>query len=102
MSLLKKAETNELPVIGSMYEAINDSEQSEGVIRGNIASIQNNTFILFHNDNDKDADDGIWNVVPPSGFNVSSLYVGEKLYVAGKAIEGNFYAYGIHEFPTDK
>jgi hypothetical protein len=97
INLLKKAEMNELPIIGGMYEAIHDSEQAKGVIRGNVISIQNNTFVLSHDDGDKDADDGTWNVIPPPNFNVSNLYLGEKLYVAGITAGNNFNAFGVHE-----
>ncbi len=101
-TFLKKAEVNELPIIGSMYETIHDSQASHGIMRGNIISIQGNTLVISHSDEDKDADDGTWNVVSPPGFNISRLYVGEKIYVAGNIASNNIYAYGIHGFPTRK
>ena len=100
---LKKAEMNELPIIGGIYEAIHDSQATHGIIRGNIILIQDNTLTISHNDEDKDADDGIWNVIPPLDFNISGLSVGEKIYVAGKINDNSIiYAYGVHGFPLGK
>jgi hypothetical protein len=99
--LLKKAETNELPIIGGVYDSIHDSQENQGVIRGSIISIKGNTLIVSHNDYDNDRDDGTWNVVLPSGINSSKFYIGEKVYVAGKRIRDTFYAYGIHGFYTN-
>jgi hypothetical protein len=100
--LFKKAEMNELPVIGGIYEAIYDSHETEGVLRGYVTSIHANSLVISHNDSDNDTDDGVWNVILPSGPNTSEhYYVGEKVYVAGKINGDNIYAYGIHDFFTD-
>ncbi|HTE48938.1 MAG TPA: hypothetical protein VK675_03470 [Candidatus Paceibacterota bacterium] len=102
LTFLKKADVDELPIIGGIYESIHDSAKDKGVIRGNVYSIQNNSLILSHNDNDKDADDGTWNVIFPAGFDLAKFRVGEKVYVAGKIDGNNIYAYGIHAFPRDR
>jgi hypothetical protein len=99
ITFLKKAEMNELPIIGRMYEAIHDSQATNGVIRGNIISIRGNSLVISHDDKDKDADDGTWNIIPPPDFNVSALYVGEKIYIAGKIDGDSIDAYGIHLLP---
>lgn len=96
-SLLKKAELNKLPIVGGIYDAIHDSHQDKGVLRGAVISIQSNSFVISHNDNDKDADDGTWNVIVPAGFDISKIHIGEKVYVAGNASKGVVYAYGIGE-----
>jgi hypothetical protein len=101
-TFLKKAELNELPLIGGMYEAIHDSQATHGIIRGNIASIEDSSLIVSHNDEDRDADDGTWSVIPPPDFDLSGLYVGEKIYIAGKISGNSIYAYGIHGFPLEK
>jgi glucan phosphoethanolaminetransferase (alkaline phosphatase superfamily) len=101
-TFLKRAEMNELPIIGGIYETIHDSQATHGIIRGNIESIQNNTLTISHNDKDKDTDDGTWNVIPPKDFNLSGLYVGEKIYIAGKINGTSIYAYGIHGFSIEK
>jgi hypothetical protein len=100
LTFLKEAEMGRLPIIGRFYDAIHDSQQVHGVFRGNITSIQDTTVIISHNDSDKDADDGTWAVIPPYNFNFSKLYIGEKIYIAGKINGNRIYAYGIHELPT--
>jgi len=102
-ALLKKAEVGELPVVGGMYEAIHDSHQDKGIVRGDIVSLGTNSLVITHNDNDKDEDDGTWNVVLPLGFNTSDLYVGEKVYVAGTiTASGSINAYGVHELTPEQ
>jgi len=99
-ALLKRAELNELPLVGKLYEAVHDSQEDAGVLRGYIVSIQNNTLIISNNDMDKDTDDGTWNVVLPAGFNLSGFYLGEKVYIAGSINGTNIKAYGMHAFST--
>ena len=94
-ALLQNAEMGKLPIIGKMYEAIHDSHQDKGIVRGVINSINGNTFIISHNDGDTDADDGTWTVIVPLGSDVSSLYIGEKVYVAGVIKDGKVEAYGV-------
>ncbi len=102
MAFLKKAEMNELPIIGRIYETIHDSELAHGVIRGNISSIRGNILVVAHRDNDKDEDDGTWKVVLPLDFDASDLYIGEKIYVAGEISGDSISAYGVHELYSDK
>ncbi len=94
-TLLNKADRGELSFLGEWYEAIHDSHAKQGVFRGTIMSIQGNTFIISHDDNDRDADDGTWNVATPSGFNMANVHVGDKAYIAGDAIQGTIQAYGV-------
>ena len=101
-SLLDSADHDQLPIIGEMYEQIHDPHQEQGVYRGSISSIQGNTFVITHNDNDKDSDDGTWNIVAPAGFDMNTLQVGEPVYVAGKLILGTVNAYGIHELTKER
>ncbi len=100
-NLLKKADNGELPFVGGLYESIHDSHKDDGIVRGTITSIGTDTVIISHNDNDIDADDGTWTVIIPPGFDINSLHVGEKIYVAGTVENGNLYAYGIHELQSD-
>ncbi|MDD5318793.1 MAG: hypothetical protein PHF79_03195 [Candidatus Pacebacteria bacterium] len=99
-TLLRKEELGELPVIGGMYEAIHDSHQAQGVIRDTVVSIsnQNNSFVVSHNDKDKDTDDGTWIVTPPPGFDLSTISIGAKVYIAGKITGNTIEAYGIRSF----
>lgn len=100
-TLLNSADNDTLPVLGPLYEQIHDSHQAQGVYRGTISSLQGNEFVIAHNDNDKDSDDGTSTIMAPSGFDTSTLYVGEHVYVAGKLIQGVVNAYGIQEVPQD-
>lgn len=101
-TLLDTADHNELPIIGSLYEGIHDSHQAQGVYRGIISSVQGNTFILTHDDQDKDTDDGTSTIMVPAGFDMTTLHTGERVYVAGKLIRAVVYSYGIQEFTTDR
>ncbi len=93
--LLDRADRGVLPLLGEWYETIHDSHAKQGVFRGTIFSIQGNNFVISHNDNDLDADDGTWTVTAPLGFNMTNIHVGDKVYVAGNAAQGTVQAYGI-------
>ncbi|MHB0865331.1 MAG: hypothetical protein ACYC1Y_00260 [Minisyncoccota bacterium] len=95
-SLLSAADRDQLPLIGSWYEQIHDSHVEQGVYRGSITSIAATYFVIAHNDTDRDSDEGTWPIVPPTGFNLGALATGEKVYVAGRLLNGVVYAYGIH------
>ena len=99
--LLDTADHNALPVMGPLYEKIHDSHQEQGIYRGTISSIQNTAFVISRDDNDKDTDDGTWTVVSPPGFSTTTLYVGERVYVAGTLMGGVVEAYGVSEFALD-
>jgi hypothetical protein len=100
-TLLQMANHNELPVIGEWYEGIYASHAGQGVFRGTVSSIQGNEFIIFHDDKDHDADDGMWTVVAPAGFDMTSLSGGERVYVAGGTTSGVIQAYGIGQLSGD-
>ncbi|MFZ2500918.1 MAG: hypothetical protein WAW90_02945, partial [Minisyncoccia bacterium] len=94
--LLSEADSNQLPILGPLYESIHDSRQEQGVYRGVVTSVTNSNFVISHDDGDRDSDDGTWMIVPPNGFDLSSVSIGSKLYVAGNMTNGVVYAYGIH------
>ncbi len=93
--LLERADHDTLPVIGAIYEEIHDSHQQQGVFRGYVASTSAGSFTITHNDNDRDTDDGSWTIIPPVGFDIVSLSVGDRVYVAGKLQRDLVYAYGV-------
>jgi glucan phosphoethanolaminetransferase (alkaline phosphatase superfamily) len=101
-SLLSAADNDSLPILGPLYEQIHDSHEEQGVYRGDITSLDANGFTISHNDSDHDTDDGTWNIVSPADFDLTSLRVGEKVYVGGEFRRGKVYAYGIRELPSDE
>ena len=101
-TLLRMAKQNKLPFIGEWYESIYASHSDQGVFRGTVDSIQGNEFVISHDDNDRDADDGAWTVTAPAGFDMSTIVVGERVYVAGAPVrQGVLQAYGIQQLSGD-
>ena len=101
-SLLSAADNNELPVLGPLYEQVHDAHVDRGVYRGTIASVAESYFTIAHNDADRDSDEGLWNIVPPQEFDIHTLSVGEKVYVAGQMKNGVVYAYGVRKLSGDE
>ena len=101
-TLLEKADNNQLPLIGAVYEEIHDSRAPKGFFRGEVRSVATSSFVITHNDRDRDADDGSWVVVPPPEFDMKTITVGKKVYVAGETEKETVSAYGIHEFEDEE
>ncbi len=95
-SLLSAADQDQLPFLGPWYEQVHDSHTEQGVYRGDVMTVAPTYFTISHNDTDRDSDEGTWSIVPPSGFDLSTVSVGERVYVAGRLMNGVVYAYGIH------
>lgn len=101
-SFLSAAEKDRLPLIGPVYTQVHTSRKAQGVYRGDIISITDSRFVISYNDTDRDSDEGTWTVVPPKGFKLSTLSVGDKVYVAGRIQHDIVYAYGIRLVPKEK
>jgi len=98
-SLLDLADHDSLPLMGGMYEEVHDPHVQQGVFRGDVTAIATSTFTCAHNDRDHDTDDGSWVVQPPPQFDMHTLHLGERVYVAGSwGQDGLIYAYGVHPF----
>ena len=82
-SLLARAQRNELPLLGQLYEKIWESHHDKGVFRGRITSISTSSFIIAHDDQDSDMDDGVWEIIP-CGLRLGST-AGVKLPALGRA-----------------
>lgn len=95
-SLLSAADNNQLPILGPVYEQLHVSHQMRGVYRGNVTEIKESSFVISHNDTDRDSDEGTRNIIPPTGFDIGRLKVGDKVYVGGRERSDIIYAYGIH------
>lgn len=100
--LLSRADRDQLPILGPLYEQIHDSHQKQGVYQGEITSITDSEFVISHNDNDSDSDEGSWTIVPPTGFDLRTLSIGEKVYLGGYVRDGMVYSYGIHLLPNER
>ena len=100
--LLDRADRGALPVFGGIYESVYDSHQAQGVFRGVVSLISTSTFVCTHDDTDRDTDDGTWTILPPQDFNLGSLSVGDRVYVAGELQNGTVQAYGIQQFPASQ
>lgn len=101
-SLLSAADNDQLPILGPLYEQVHVSHQTQGVYRGNVTEIKESSFVISHNDTDRDSDAGTQNIIPPAGFDINQLKVGEKVYVGGHEHSDIIYAYGIHGEPSEK
>ena len=94
--LLAEADKDQLPILGPLYEQLRDSHLDQGVYRGTVASIAASYFVIGHDDADRDSDEGSWSIIPPPGFDLGSLTIGQRVYIAGRLMNGVVYAYGIH------
>jgi hypothetical protein len=94
-SILGLEESGHLPVIGGMYAETRRSSPDQGVFRGTVTSVASSTFMIIHNDGDRDWDEGNCTVFVPHNFDIQSLRPGDQVLVAG-SYEGNrIRAYGI-------
>lgn len=93
--LLEQADNDNLPVIGGLYGSVHESHKDIGVFRGTVISVATSSFMFSHDDRDRDTDDGTWAVIPPPGMSLGTVHVGDKVYVAGDAVNGVIRSYGI-------
>ena len=72
-----------MPIIGESYEHIFDSHEGDGVCRGTVLSVSQDSFVIYHNDHDHDADDGTFNIRIAPGSNFPLPHVGDNVLVFG-------------------
>ena len=82
-TLLKFADKKELPIIGDSYEHIFDSHEDQGVVRGTVISASQDSFEVYHNDYDRDPDDGTFTVKLPPSSGLTLPQVGDNVLVLG-------------------
>lgn len=99
--LAARADHDELPLLGPLYEQIRDSHQPQGVYRGHVVSVDGSRFVIAHDDDDHDEDDGSWVVESPAGFDTRALVPGTWVYVAGQLQNGIVYAYGVRVISSE-
>lgn len=99
-SLLRRAETKNLPYAGGFYMGIRMSHGNQGIFRGEVVSIQStSTFYIKHTDMDFDGDDGLIEIFTPDNSDVFTLFLapGDKVFIAGDRIPSGIRAYGIRK-----
>ncbi len=92
-TLLGLANKGELPIVGGVYESLRDNHAAQGVFRGMVVAVSEHSIIIAHEDNDRDGDDGVWNVQVPLGS--GPFHVGERVYVFGLLASSTIEAQGI-------
>ncbi len=102
--LLRSADNDTLPSpLGDLYETAHERAPSDrGIFRGMVTAIGTSTLTLSHDDFDRDHDDGTFLVIPQTGFDFSSVGVGDRLYVAGMLTHEAVEAYGISKIPEQR
>jgi hypothetical protein len=88
--LLGAADRGHLPILGEPYEHIFDSHEGDGVCRGTVVSVGTNSFTIYHNDYDNDADDGTFTVHIPPGSALPLPHVGDNVLVFGDPEPGGY------------
>ena len=96
--LMYEAEGNHLPFARGMYDGLRKSHRKVGIFRGEIASTSGNIFTIKYDDYDTPGEDEPLEIVAPPGVEVGVLlHVGDKVFVAGDVVDGQFRAYGVHK-----
>ena len=103
IDLLGFADKGELPIVGELYETIHVPHEDRGEFRGIITAIGTSTITITCNDTDADVDDGTRTVTIPPGFDIHSLHLGDRVYVAGEpsiptSTSTSVSAYGLRSF----
>ncbi|MDR3547612.1 MAG: hypothetical protein P4M11_04960 [Candidatus Pacebacteria bacterium] len=99
-ALLGAADKDDLPVLGDAYEHIFTPHDDQGLCRGQVISVGTDSFVIQHNDRDHDPDDGTFNIVIPSGSQLSLPHVGDNVIVFGHpAMNGSIEAQNIQIVP---
>lgn len=99
--LLERADRGALPLIGDLYRHVRDSHQEQGIFRGTVIAAQGSEIVIAHNDSDHDADDGTRTVSIPSE-RVSSIHIGDRVYIFGTSTGDRVEAYGIETLTADQ
>jgi hypothetical protein len=79
--LLQYADDDRLPIVGPIYEHIFDAHENHGVSRGVVVATTSNSFVIQHNDQDRDPDDGSFTI--HLSHNLAVPQVGQHVLVFG-------------------
>jgi len=89
------AERDELPFFNGVYKDIRMTDEFRGEFRGTITSITGRVLKIENNDHDHDRDDGEFTVTVKDYIDISTLTVGDEVYIAGEYEDSGIEAYGI-------
>ena len=89
-TLLGFADKKELPIIGDSYEHIFDSHEGEGVCQGIVTSVSQDSFVVYHDDHDRDRDDGMFTVKISPSSALTLPRVGDVVLVFGDPVPGGY------------
>jgi hypothetical protein len=102
-TLLNHADKGTLPVAGSLYEEVRRPHRENGVFRGIVVSVASSSFLMQHDDYDRDADDApgaITVFLPSSGGQLPRI--GNQVFVFGTAVGStSIRARGVEVFPDE-
>jgi hypothetical protein len=107
-SLLRRADRNTLPILGSFYREIRNHPDSREVCRCVITEVGNTTITVVADDRDMFATSSHHVVILPPGIATSSLGRGDRVLIIedfDEAYGGRITAYrmkkvGSHEIPS--
>lgn len=98
-TLLGRADHDGLGFLNQIYKEIHAPHEDQGIFRGRVVSVDQDQFMISHDDFDRDSDDGTRLVLPPTGYDLSLLTVGDRVYIAGTIQREVIHAYGIKVLP---
>ncbi|CAN5755144.1 hypothetical protein BH11PAT2_BH11PAT2_02130 [soil metagenome] len=81
---LQVSNQGNLPVVGSLYEHVLDHHEDQGVYRGEVTSSEDGSFVMKHNDRDRDHDDGTFTIHTKAVQNLPRIQVGDDVLVFGE------------------
>jgi hypothetical protein len=101
--LLWQEKQKQLPVLGAWYENIESVPPVRGVFRGEVVDITGDTVILRDDDHEQDRDDGVRTVLVTRELeNGAQVKRGDRVYAAGRVVNGEIRAYGLKKIPPKK
>src|SRR5581483_7663950 len=96
--LQQEADNDQLPLFGPAYEQNHEHHEDVGISRGMVIATSTNSFVLKHNDQDRDNDEATYTIVIPPGSQLVVPRVGEEVVVFGTPEQGTIQAQHIEPF----
>jgi hypothetical protein len=95
--LLFQAEHRNLPVVGSFYSHLRRPPRDGGMFRGTVKSISEKSFEIQTEDKEDIVKVNVYNNRNLNNF----IKIGDKVFVAGKLVNGEVRAFGIRKITDD-